>query len=115
MTASPLNGATISHYRVLKPLGAGGIAAVVLVSAAVALGLYKLGILSGADSAVTFSPGREAVRVPAFVGNERERVDRRQSGWHRRAETLLAQCARYNLGNSFEPKPVGFVYDFPRL
>ena len=56
MTASPLNGATISHYRVLKPLGAGGIAAVVLVSAAVALGLYKLGILSGADSAVTFSP-----------------------------------------------------------
>ena len=31
-------------------------AAVVLVSAAVALGLYKLGILSGADGAVTFSP-----------------------------------------------------------
>ena len=56
MTASPLNGATISHYRVLKPLGAGGMAAVVLVSAAVALRLYKLGILSGADSAVTFSP-----------------------------------------------------------
>ena len=56
MTASPLNGATISHYRFSNHSARGGIAAVVLVSAAVALGLYKLGILSGADSAVTFSP-----------------------------------------------------------
>ena len=72
MTASPLNGATISHYRVLKPLGAGGIAAVVLVSAAVALGLYKLGILSGADSAVTFSPDGSGSR--SCVRRERKRA-----------------------------------------